>query len=74
MRTLLCVLPAASLLALAGCTGYSPPPRAVLSCEQTDPTGGNFEYLNCLRDQTQIPRPAGQASQQPSTPARPAPG
>ncbi len=64
------VLLAAGLL--AGCTGYSPPPQAVLNCQNTDHVGGDFEYLNCIRGQTQVVNhPLAQAGQPGAMPRQP---
>jgi hypothetical protein len=68
MRSLAILLPAA-LLGLAGCSNYAPPPRAVLNCENFR-SQGDFEYLNCIRGETQVvDQPAAQAA--PASQARP---
>ena len=49
-QTLFRLVPAAALVALlAGCSGYSPPPMAQISCTQQDRYSAGADYLNCVQ-------------------------
>ena len=68
MMRAMALLSFAALLGLGGCTGYAPPPQAVLNCQNVDRSsgGGDFEYLNCIRGQTQVVnQPVAQAAPAP---------